>query len=65
MAIFFPVTLVHTAPVSLFPIITNHAAQTSDNDIQAITTSVDDHSRLKLFEVIVGLNADQTRSDNN
>lgn len=47
------VGLVQALPLSL-PLITNHAAQTSDFDVQAINTSVDDQLGIDLLETIVG-----------
>lgn len=49
------------APLGL-PIITDHAAQTSDFDVQAINTSVNDQLGLGLLDDVVGPRAGQHKS---
>ncbi|KAI7895466.1 uncharacterized protein EV154DRAFT_495012 [Mucor mucedo] len=45
--------LVQAAPLG-FPLITDHAAQTSDFDVQAVNTALDDQLGTTFLEAIVG-----------
>ncbi|KAG2209556.1 hypothetical protein INT47_008400 [Mucor saturninus] len=54
--------LVQAAPLGL-PLITDHAAQTSDFDIQAANTAVDDQLGLGLLEAIVGPSRGQHKAN--